>query len=234
MSVSRIALALCALGSGLLAQPAAAQFFLKSHDFEGVLVKGDATGLASPLPGATAAELDAALSWTLRSALNVAALQCQFEPTLNTTDAYNAVLKDHDAEFDKSQLVLQHYFARLPGSGSAKAGRGSQAGQMGFDQFGTRTYSSFSAVSSQYGFCQTAASIGREAVFTKRGTFGDLARSRMTQLRNSLFGSWGDESVSGYTPFVAATLPRLDPICWDKKGNWVDKKCGAQDWPPAA
>jgi len=26
---------------------------------------------------------------------------------------------------------------------------------------------------------------------------------------------------------------RLDPICWNKKGEWVVKKCGAQNWPPA-
>jgi len=25
---------------------------------------------------------------------------------------------------------------------------------------------------------------------------------------------------------------RLDPICWNKKGEWVVKKCGAQNWPP--
>ena len=22
-------------------------------------------------------------------------------------------------------------------------------------------------------------------------------------------------------------LPRLDPICWDKKNQWSEKKCGA-------
>lgn len=29
-------------------------------------------------------------------------------------------------------------------------------------------------------------------------------------------------------------MPRLDPICWNKKAEWVAKKCGALDWPPAA
>ncbi len=34
----------------------------------------------------------------MRAALNVAALQCQFEPMLTTVSNYNATLKDHEAE----------------------------------------------------------------------------------------------------------------------------------------
>ena len=26
--------------------------------------------------------------------------------------------------------------------------------------------------------------------------------------------------------------PRLDPVCWNKKGDWVEKKCGPLAWPP--
>ncbi len=218
----------------LAAAPASAQFFFQPHDFAGTAVKGDEPGMVVAMPGATPAEYKAALAWTLRSALNVAALQCQFEPTLNSVQAYNAILKDHDAEFDRYQATLQKYYARMPGGGSARAGKGSKPGQMGFDQFGTRTYSAFSTTAAQFGFCQTAGSIAREAVFTPRGQFGDLAERRMRELRNSLV-PFGEEKFSYYLASMAtmAPLPRLDPVCWNKKGEWQARKCGAQNWPPA-
>ncbi|WP_174292292.1 hypothetical protein [Sphingomonas bacterium] len=217
------------------ATPATAQFFLQSHDFSGGTVKGDEPGMTVPLPGATSAEYKAALAWTMRSALNLAALQCQFEPTLHTVETYNAILKDHDAEFDKDQATLQKYYARTPGAGRATAGKGSKAGQAGFDQFGTRTYSAFAVVSAQYGFCQTAAAVGREALFAPRGTFGDLAERRMRQLRNSLVPA-GEERFPYYLTRTSTLtpLPRLDAQCWNKKSEWQAGKCGAQNWPPAA
>lgn len=230
-----VAIAIGMTATGLTAAaPASAQFFLQSHEFGDGTVKGDEPGMTVSMPGATAAEYRAGLSWTLRSALNVAALQCQFEPTLNSVATYNAILKDHDAEFDKDQVILQKYYARSKGAGSATAGKGSKAGQAGFDQFGTRTYSAFSTVQSQYGFCQTAAEIGREAVFAPRGTFGDLAERRMRRLRNSLIPA-GEERfryLTG-TTMTGANLPRLDAQCWDKKGMW-QRKCGPLNWPPAA
>ena len=185
-------------------------------------------------PGATPAEYRAGLAWTLRSALNVAALQCQFEPTLNSVETYNAILKDHDKEFDGEQATLQKYYARMPGAGRATAGKGSKPGQAGFDQFGTRTYSAFSAVAGQYGFCQTAAGVAREALFAPRGTFADLAEKRVRLLRNSLAGAYGDEALPGGVQVGRPTTPRLDPICYDKKGAWVEKKCGPSNWPPAS
>lgn len=220
--------------AGVAAAPAWAQFYFQPHDFRGQPVKGDEPGMVVAMPGATADEYKAGLAWSLRSALNVAALQCQFEPTLNTVQAYNAILKDHDAEFDRYQATLQKYYARTGGAGSAKAGKGSKAGQAGFDRFGTRTYSAFSTTAAQYGFCQTAGSIAREAVFTPRGQFGDLAERRMRELRNSLV-PFGEERFPYYINGSAAPspLPRLDQVCWNKKGEWQAKKCGALTWPPA-
>jgi hypothetical protein len=217
---------------GGAAAPASAQFYLQPHDFSGKPVKGDEPGMVVPLPGATADEYKAALAWTMRSALNVAALQCQFEPMLNSVQSYNAILRDHDAEFDKDQATLQKYYARMPGAGAAKAGKGSKAGQAGFDRFGTQTYSAFSTTAAQFGFCQTAASIAREAVFTPRGQFGDLAERRMRELRNSLV-PFGEEQYPYYyaRSAPAPVVPRLDAQCWNKKGEWQAKKCGAQNWP---
>ena len=225
MSVMRKLSALGAVVIGLCAGPASAQFFLRSHAFASETVQGNEAGiLGQPMPGATDAELRAALVWNMRAALNVAALQCQFEPTLLTVPNYNAILKDHGAEFKGAFDTLTKYFLRL---------NKGKAGQAALDQFGTRTYSSFVTVGGQLGFCQTAAAIGRDAVFQPRGQFGMLATQRIQQIRNSLAGSWGEQAVSRYITRDQPALPRLDPICWDKKGNWVEKKCGPLNWPPA-
>ena len=224
MSVPRILI--LSLATALVATPAAAQFNLKSHRFESVPVDGTEPGIIGPaLPGATPVEVRAALVWNMRAALNVAALQCQFEPTLLTVPNYNAVLKDHAAELDGSVKTLTKYFART--------NKAAGAGQKALDQFGTRTYSSFVTVGGQFGFCQTAATIGRDAVFQPRGQFGALAADRLRQMRNSLFGAWGDEVRTGGTAFDRMSVPSLDPKCWDKKGLWIAKKCGASAWPPA-
>lgn len=205
--------------------PASAQFFLRSHDFRGDAVTGSDGALSQSLPGATDAELRAATAWNMRAALNVAALQCQFEPTLLTVNNYNAILKDHEAELKGSFDTLSKYFVR-----TAKTPR---AGQAALDQFGTRTYSSFATVSAQFGFCQTASEIGRDATFAPRGSFGTLAAARLRELRNSLT-PYGEQHFQRYLGRDYASQPRIDPVCYDKKGRWVEKKCGVFAWPPAA
>ena len=220
----RKALMLGVLAVGLGA-PASAQFYLKSQGFRGSPVTGDEPGITQPMPGATPAELRASLVWNMRAALNVAALQCQFEPTLLTTGNYNAVLKDHNVELKSAFDTLGKYFVRV--------GKSKPKGQSMLDQFGTRTYSSFVTVGGQFSFCQTAAAIGRDAIFTPRGSFGTLAANRMAELRASLQGVFGEQGVGRLPTREALVLPRLDAVCWDRKGNWVAKKCGAQNWPPA-
>ncbi|UZK66027.1 hypothetical protein [Sphingomonas sp. M1-B02] len=171
------------------------------------------------LPNASPAELRAALVWNLRAALNVAALQCQFEPTLLTLDNYNAILKDHEVELRDAYGTLEKYFVR--------AHKTAKLGQTELDKFGTRVYSGFSTVSGQLSFCQTAAAIGHDALFAKRGDFGDLAQQRMHELRSSL-QSWGEQlrrSGSPITPMGA--LPQFgNDKCW-KRDSYQPKKCGA-------
>ena len=219
----------CALSAAVVglaaASPASAQFFLQSRVLTGAPVIGDEPGMGQPLPGATAAELKAGLVWNMRAALNVAALQCQFEPTLLTVDNYNAVLRDHRDELKTSFDTLTKYFART--------NKTPKAGQMALDQFGTRTYSSYATVAAQLGFCQTAASIGRDAIFTPRGEFVQVAQARTRELRNSLV-PFGEQRFSYYLGHDRSTMPRIDAMCWDKKTRWVAKKCGVQSWPPAA
>lgn len=221
MLVPRIVSMLAATAGFLLAVPASAQFFLKPANLAAAPVTGAEPGMTGPaLPGATPAELRAALVWNLRAALNVAALQCQFEPTLLTVNNYNALLKDHEVELRESYGTLEKYFTR---SNNTK-----KAGQTELDKFGTRVYSGFSTVSGQLSFCQTAAAIGHDALFRKRGDFGGLAQERMRELRNSL-ASWGEQfrRTIDYQSLTYAPLPPFgNDKCW-RKGTYQPKKCGA-------
>ncbi|MGI4732811.1 MAG: hypothetical protein ACRYFW_13845 [Janthinobacterium lividum] len=214
--------------AGLLAgaaMPASAQFYLQSRDLSGAPVSGDEPGIVQPLPGATPAEVRAGLAWTMRAALNVAALQCDFQPALTTVDNYNGLLRDHKAELAASWDTLGKYFVRVNGKSKL-------AGQNALDHYQTQTYSSFSTIAAQYTFCQTVSGIGRDALFTPRGQFATLAEQRMREVRNSLT-PWGEQALMRYVYTDHSSLPRFDPICWSKKAVWVTKKCGAQNWPPA-
>lgn len=227
MLVPRIGFIVAGIAGLFAAAPASAQFFFKPANLAGPRVTGDEPGMTGPaMPGATAAELSAALVWNLRAALNVAALQCGFEPTLMTLANYNAFLKDHDGELDRSMAVLDKYFLRV--------NKNKKVGQTEFDKYLTRVYSGFSTVSGQRSFCQTAASIGHDAVFAKRGGLTELAHSRMRELRASL-APWGEQqfrgrSVSFLLPPARPLPPFSDDKCW-KKDRYNQKKCGRlQSW----
>ena len=224
MLVPRILWGLVAATGLFAAVPASAQFFLKSAELSGAPVTGEEPGMTGPaLPGASPVELRAALVWNLRAALNVAALQCQFEPTLLTLDNYNATLKDHAVELRTSYDTLEKYFVRTM--------KTKKAGQTELDKFGTRVYSGFSTVGGQLSFCQTAASIGHDALFRRSGDFGDLAQGRMRELRSSL-RAWGEQFRPLRRPaFVSAPLPPFgNNKCW-KKDTYDFKRCGPLQYP---
>lgn len=221
MSVVRTLVLAAAAALTVAATPASAQFFLKPVDMDGPRVTGEEPGVATQaLPGATPAELRAAVLWNLRSGLNVAALQCQFEPTLLTLQNYNALLFDHADELKQSYDTLGKYFIRTAGS--------TKAGQTALDQFGTRVYSSFSTVSAQLGFCQAANEIGQEAIFVPRSYLGEFAEMRMRKMRNSLV-VYGDQQFTRAIPYYVRPV-RLyqfeNKKCW-RKGLWQTKRCGA-------
>ncbi|WP_294323276.1 hypothetical protein [uncultured Sphingomonas sp.] len=220
MSVVRTLVLAAAAALTVAASPASAQFFFKPYDMDGPRVTGEEPGITSQaLPGATPAELRAAVLWNLRSALNVAALQCQFEPTMLTLSNYNALLFNHADELKASYAALDKYFDRTTGS--------LKAGQTALDQFGTRVYSGFSTVSAQLGFCQAANEIGQEALFVPRGYLGEFAELRMRKLRNSLV-AYGEQQFTRQIPYMRPI--RLyqfeNPKCW-RKGVWQTKRCGA-------
>lgn len=201
--------------------PAAAQFYLKHYDYADAAANNSTAGLGQSLAGATLAENNAAMVWTMRSALNVAALQCQFEPTLLTQVNYNAMLIDHEAELKAAWTTLSGYFART--------NKSVRAGQDALDKFGTRTYSSFATVSSQFGFCRTAGTVSRDIVFAPRGQLATIASIRMQELRNSLVPR-GEQRFAYRLGLDAAALPRLDPACWDKGSRWRSQVCGSNPW----
>jgi hypothetical protein len=206
------------LAAGLFAgSPASAQFFLKSYDFRGGPVTGLEPELGMPLPGATPDEVRAGLTWNLRAALNVAALQCDFSPILLTVDHYNAMIKDHSVELKSAFDTLNAYFVR---TAKTKA-----AGQSAFDRFGTRTYSAFATVQAQYGFCQTASKIGNEAIFAPRGKLGEVAVNYMREMRNSLIPYGEQQFPRAFYSRTYLFLPDFQPDCWKKK-RYDIRYCG--------
>lgn len=218
MTVLRTLAASALLAAAAVASaPASAQFYFQSHDMSGPPLHGDEPGLPT-LPGASEEELRANMVWNLRSAMNVAALQCQFEPTLLTVENYNLLLVNHKDELKKSLAVLSRYFTRT--SKTAKAG------QDAMDRYGTRTYSAFTTTGAQYGFCQTAASVLTDAVYAPRGALYKVAVADLSAVRNALV-PWGEERFARRVRIDArVAMPRLDAACWTKRGEWVAKKCG--------
>lgn len=204
------------MGLALVAPPASAQVFWQAPDFRGAPVAPGEVGLGNTLPGATPDEERAALAWQLRSGLNVAALQCQFEPLLLSRDSYNGILTNHREELANAYSRLGGYFKRV--------NKTVKAGQTALDQHGTRTYIGFSTVRAQLGFCQTASNIARTVMFAPRGSFTIVAVERLRELRNSLV-TGGEQAFRFSTPRIVA-YPNFENRCWTGRGAYR-AKCGA-------
>jgi len=195
---------------------ASAQLFLNDPGFKTGSVEGSDPLVGLPLPGATPQEYAAHLLWNLRAGLNVAALQCQFSPYLRVVDNYNGILAHHSKELMSAYNTIGGYF---------KKKYGPVEGQKRFDDYSTVTYNNFSTLQAQFGFCQTAADIAKEALATPKGQLYLTAQSRVRELRSSLTAVY-DRPQIPYNPQVIAmpTLPPLDPACYDKKDQ-LKKKC---------
>ena len=210
-TLRRICAGLMIAAAPLLAQPAAAQFFWSPPDFSSPPLTDADAATALGLPGATAEEIRAGLVWNLRAALNVAALQCQFEPTLLSISNYNAMIAHHDAELDAAQSALLGYFQRTVGKG--------KPGQAASDKYGTRIYSGYSTVQAQRGFCQAASLVGRQAIFAQRGTLNEVARNGLGSIKKSLILA-GEQFYGDPGRSYSLSLPSFDPKCW-KKGKML-------------
>ena len=184
-------------------------------------VVGDEAGIALPLPGAKPEEVRANLLWAMRAGLNVAALQCQFSPGLLTVRYYNEILRYHGAELMTAYKTLSAYFKRT----------GGKMWQTTLDGYTTRTYNGFSVLNAQQDFCETAASIDREAMTRPRGQLLLTAQGRMREFRNSLIpiGEAGLSRFNVNDP-VVATLPPIE--CFDRKDRQIDCSTGKRIKPP--
>ena len=220
MRVTRPYLA-AVLASLVVTTPAQAQILWKSIDYSGAPLEALDPTFDIAMPGATVAEVRANHVWHLRSALNLAALQCQFEPALRVTDNYNAMLGNHKAELATTFATLTNYFKRTK--------KPLRAAQSALDTFNTKIISSYSTVRGQLGFCETAGRIGKRALFTPKGSLGTLAVERLQEIRNSLkpFGEQQFQPIMRTFRIVTET-PRMDPACWDK--NSYLAACGVARW----
>ncbi len=200
-------------------QLAGAQLFVNEPDFKAGTIEGNDPLVGLPIPGATPAEYRSHLLWNLRAGLNVAALQCQFSPYLRAVDNYNGLLAHHSEELASAYTAMNAYFKRVQGN-PAK-------GQKAFDDYTTITYNNWSTFQAQFGFCQTAANITKEALTRPKGQLHVTAQNRMRQLRNSLVPA-GDRTLV-YNPqqIRQPTLPELREECFDKK-NRLRKRCGGR------
>jgi hypothetical protein len=202
-----------------MAAPASAQLYLNDPGFAKGAIEGSDPLVGIPIPGATPAEYRAHLLWNLRAGLNVAALQCQFSPYLRSVSNYNSILAHHNVELAAAYTALNGYFKRTQGS--------VPKGQKAFDDYTTSTYNNFSTLQAQYGFCQTASNIAKEALTRPKGQFHLTAEQRMRELRGSLVAV--TQTSVAYAPQLISmpVLPPLEPDCYDRKNRLKDK-CAAQ------
>lgn len=206
-------LALAALPA--LSSPLSAQIFWQGPDFTGAPLQPGEPGMGVMLPGATVAEERANWAWQMRAGLNVAKLQCKFDKTLLAADSYDGVYINHAAELAQAYDTLRKYFIR-----TTKTAR---AAQQALDQYGTKTYSGFSTVSNQYGFCHNASKIGKKALFAPRGAFTIFVVENLRELRNAL-NVGGEQYFRKPRLLYNFPMPQLDEKCW--KRNVYVEKCG--------
>jgi hypothetical protein len=206
---------LAIIGFAALTAPASAQIYWSAPDFSGAPLLSLEPGYGTPLPGASPFEQEAAILWNFRSGLNLAALQCGFEPMLRTEQNYNAMLSDHRDELGSAYTTLSAYFKRTTKTPAAA--------QKALDTYGTRTISSFSTVQGQLGFCHTAGHVGRAALFTPRGSLKLTATARVRELYNAQRYQ-PEQQFRSVRPIVGP-MPRLEDSCWDRKGRYK-ANCG--------
>lgn len=141
----------------------------------------------------TPSEARAHAVWTLRAALNVAALQCQYSPFLRTVDNYNQMLRKHGDELTAAQAVMLGHFKR-----TVKRG-----GEAAFDRYNTRSYNSFSTLDAQYNFCWSAGEAGLSLRMANPGEMARLAELAVPAVRVAL----------GFVPAAAGLqVPPMAPL----------------------
>jgi hypothetical protein len=205
---------LAALVGSAVSSPAAAQIFFFPPEHQGQPVTGAEPGLFTPaLVGGQPADIQANLIWNLRSSLNVAALNCQFWPSIMSVDNYNAILTHHADELNAAYEGLKAYFRRT-------AGRNWQSAM---DEYTTSMYQSYIRVGSQRSFCTAAAETARDALARPKGQLHLTAQARMRQMRNSLV-SYADATMPYHQPVPLPPMLWLDERCW-RNSSYNTRRC---------
>jgi hypothetical protein len=134
-----------------------------------------AATLAVPALGQsmTAAEKRAEAAWKLRAALNVAALQCQYNPSLKAVDNYNSFVKLHKNELDAARSTMESNYRRRFGKGWAGA----------FDRYNTKNYNSWSATDIQVAFCTKMGDVGSKVLAMETGAVAAYAETAVPEIR---------------------------------------------------
>ena len=177
--------------SGLRAKSRAAKPATPPAD-PGLTTPGIMVPKAIVLVRPTPAEQSAHAVWSLRAALNVAALQCQYSPFLRTVDNYNAMLKKHERELASAQTRMIGHFTRTQ-----------KAGMAAFDRYNTRSYNSFSTLDAQYSFCWAAGQAGQALRVGNVGSMAAIAQTAVPELRRAL----------AYVPMAAGlAVPPIPPF----------------------
>ncbi len=206
--------ALAAMVGAAVAAPASAQIFFFPPEHQGQPVTGAEPGLFAPtMVGGEPAEVRANLIWNLRSSLNVAALNCQFWPSVMSVDNYNAILTHHADELSAAYEGLKAYFRRTAG----------RRWQSSMDEYTTSMYQSYIRVGSQRSFCTAAAEIARDALARPKGQLHITAQTRMRQMRNSLV-SYADATMPYHQPVPLPPLLQLDEACW-RGSSYNSRRC---------
>jgi hypothetical protein len=136
-------------------------------------------GLISPVltqagkaPAMTSEEKLAESLWKMRAALNVGALQCQFDPALKTVANFNEIAKLHKSELDRSRSTMEGRYRKLYGKGGLGA----------FDKYNTKIWNGFSSVTAQVPFCNKVSEVGAAAIATPSGELSVLANAKLPEI----------------------------------------------------
>lgn len=198
----------------MLSAAASAQIFFYPPHHEGQPVIGSEPGLFIPaMIDGQPAEVRANLVWNLRSSLNVAALNCQFWPSIMAVNNYNAILSHHGDELRSAYQGLQSYFRRTAG----------RQWQSRMDEYTTSMYQSYVRVGSQRSFCTAAAETAHDALARPKGQLHLTAQMRMRQMRNSLV-SYSDATMPYHQAVPMPLLLSLDENCW-RNGSFNRRRC---------
>ena len=135
-------------------------------------------------------------TWNLRSALNVAALNCQAPEYASLVDNYGAMLKRNARELSATNRALQSEFRQRYGA----TYRDVQ------DSYMTQVYNYFALPPAKEDFCDVAHAVGAEALAVEPGDLEVFAASALPRIE-SVFEDF----------FRAYEQYRIDLAAWDSR-----------------